>query len=145
MNWGYKIAIVIGMFLVGMLGMVYYASIQTNDMIDDNYYQKELEYQQVIDAQKNLAAITSDNIMSQSMFDVVITLPLGTFEQMTKGQVELLRNDSKDKDFLLEIKPDGFNRRTIPKSSLSKGMYRARIRWTNGDKEFYREENVFVE
>ena len=87
MNWGYKIAIVIGVFLAGMLGMVYYASIQTNDMIDDNYYQKELEYQQVIDAQKNLAAITSDNIMSQSMFDVVITLPLGTFEQMVKGQV----------------------------------------------------------
>ncbi len=145
MNWGHKIGIVIALFLAGMLGMVYYASIQTNDMVDDNYYQKELDYQQIIDAQNNLAAVSTNNIISQTMFDVVITLPLGTFEQLVKGHVELLRNDNKNGDVQLDIKPDGYNRRTIPKSTLTKGSYKARIRWTNGDKEFYKEETVIIQ
>jgi hypothetical protein len=54
MNWGHKITIVIIVFLVGMLGMVFIALRQNNEMIDDDYYKKELAYQQVIDAKNNL-------------------------------------------------------------------------------------------
>ena len=50
MNWGHKLTIVIVLFVAGMLGMVSYAMMQDNEMIDDHYYQKELEYQDVIDA-----------------------------------------------------------------------------------------------
>ena len=49
------------------------------------------------------------------------------------------------KDEQLAIEPNGSNGRTIPKSSLLKGMYKARIKWKNGGKEFYKEESVFVE
>jgi hypothetical protein len=56
-----------------------------------------------------------------------------------------LRNDSKSKDVQLTIEPNGSNRRTIPKSDLSKGMYKSRIKWTNCGKAFYKEESVFVE
>jgi hypothetical protein len=52
MNWGHKIAIVIAAFVIGMLSMVYFASQQTNEMIDDNYYQKELAYQDIINAKR---------------------------------------------------------------------------------------------
>jgi len=145
MNWGHKITIVIVIFLVGMLGMVYYASLQTNEMIDDQYYQKEMVYQQVIDAQQNLQDISDDNLVSQTMYEVVFTLPPGTFEKLEKGNIELLRNDAKSKDVQLAIVPNGSNRRVISKSTLSKGVYKARIRWTSDHKEFYKEESVYVE
>ena len=48
MNWGHKITIVILTFIIGMLGMVYVASKQTNEMFDSNYYEKELKYQNYI-------------------------------------------------------------------------------------------------
>ena len=145
MNWGHKLTIFIVLFLVVMLGMVFYATMQTNEMIDDNYYQKELEYQDVIDAKQNLVNISTNNLISQTFLEVVITLPPGTFEKLEKGNIELLRNDSKANDVQLEIEPNGSNRRTIPKSSLLKGMYKSRIKWTNDGKEFYKEESVFVE
>lgn len=145
MNWGHKLTIFIILFLVVMLGMVFYATMQTNEMIDDNYYQKELEYQDVIDAKQNLVNISTNNLISQTFLEVVITLPPGTFEKLEKGNIELLRNDSKANDVQLEIEPNGSNRRTIPKSSLLKGMYKSRIKWTNDGKEFYKEESVFVE
>lgn len=145
MNWGHKITIVIVVFLAGMLGMVYFASIQNNEMIDDHYYQKELEYQDVIDAKQNLINISSDNLVSQTMMEVTVTLPVGTFEKLEKGNIELLRNDSQSKDVQLAIEPNGWNVRTIPKSSLSKGIYKVRMGWTNDGKEYYKEESVFVE
>jgi hypothetical protein len=80
MNWGHKLTIVIVLFVAGMLGMVSYAMMQDNEMIDDHYYQKELEYQDVIDASQNLANLTSDNLVSQTLTEVMITLPVGTFE-----------------------------------------------------------------
>ena len=145
MNWGHKITIVIVLFLIGMLGMVYLASIQNNEMIDDHYYQKELAYQDVIDASQNLVNLTSDNLVSQTMTEVMITLPVGTFEKLEKGNIELLRIDSKSKDVQLPLEANGWNVRTISKNTLIKGMYKARIRWTSAGKEYYKEESVFVE
>lgn len=145
MNWGHKIAIVIVIFLVGMVSMVYFALQQTNEMIDDQYYQKEMAYQQVIDAQQNLQDISDDNLVSQTMYEMVFTLPTGTYEKLEKGNIELIRNDSKSKDVQLAIVPNGSNRRVIAKSTLSKGIYKARIRWTSDKKEFYKEESVYVQ
>ena len=145
MNWGHKITIVIVVFLVGMLSMVYYATQQTNEMVDDQYYQKEMVYQQVIDAQQNLQNISDDNLVSQTMYEMVFTLPTGTYEKLEKGNIELLRNDAKSKDVQVAIVPNGSNRRVIAKSTLSKGVYKARIRWTSDKKEFYKEESVYVE
>lgn len=145
MNWGHKITIVIVLFLIGMLSMVYVASRQSNEMIDDHYYQKELEYQKVIDASQNLLNQSENNLVSQTIGEVVITLPAGTFEGLEKGNIELLRNDAQSKDVNLALKPNGSNRRTIPKSALSRGVYKARIKWISQGKEYYKEESVFVE
>ena len=145
MNWGHKITIVIVLFLVGMLGMVFYASMQTNEMIDDKYYQKELVYQQVIDAKQNLMNISADNIISQNMNELVITLPTGTFEKLEEGQIELLRSDNERKDVRQTMEVTGHNRYTIQKNGLTKGIYKARINWKSGGTPFYKEESVFVE
>jgi len=145
LNWGHKLAIVIGLFLVAILGMVFVASRQTNEMIDDNYYQKEMAYQQVIDAQSNLMKVSSNNLVSQDMDEVIITLPVGTFEHLDSGRVELLRNDASLKDVVLELRPDGYSRRSIPKEQLYPGLYRARIQWIDKGIPYYREESVYVE
>ncbi len=145
MNWGHKIGIVIVLFVTGMLGLVFYASQQTNEMIDDNYYQKELAYQDVIDAKQNLYDLTSDNLIHQNVNEVFIILPNGAFEKLEKGQIEFLRTDSKAKDIHLPIIPNGSNRRSIMKTALSKGIYKGRISWTNNGKAYYKEESIFVE
>ena len=145
MNWGHKILIVIILFLVAMLSMVFLASMQTNEMIDDQYYQKELAYQQVIDAQQNLMNVSTGNLVSQTMLEVVVTLPVGTFEKLEGGYAELLRNDAASRDTRQDILKNGNNRSIFLKKDLSRGMYKARIRWKSDGKEYYKEESVFVE
>jgi hypothetical protein len=144
MNWGHKIGIVIIVFVIGMLSMVYYASQQTNEMIDDHYYQKELAYQEVIDGKQNLHDLSPDDLITQNEQALIITLPAGSYEHLEKGHIELMRTDAKEKDIQMTITPNGSNQRSIDKKKLTKGIYKARIRWTNEGKEYYKEESVFV-
>ena len=66
MNWGYKILFVIILFVVGMVGMVIVAFKQSNEMLDTNYYERELQYQQLIDASARLNQITKAEILVEN-------------------------------------------------------------------------------
>ncbi len=145
MNWGHSLTIFIILFLAGMLGMVYYASMQSNEMIDDHYYEKEMNYQSTIDAQKNLMVKTTASMVDQNQNDVIITFPAGSYENMDSGTIELLRNDAQRNDVDLAIQTNGTDLQLISKKSLTKGMYTARIKWTNAQQEYYREEKIIVE
>lgn len=145
MNWGHSILIVIILFLVGMLGMVFYAARQTNEMIDDQYYQKELAYQSVIEAKQNLLRVSDHKIVQQDLDEVKIIFPDGTFEKLEQGMIELLRQNDQRRDIRIEVKPTGFSHRLIPKTDLIRGMYRVRVQWVNDGIPYYAEETLFVE
>ena len=131
--------------VVIILGIFLYRSIQHKALMDTTYSEPDLSSQEIIDAKKNLLDVSTNNIMNQTQKEVVITLPLGTFEKLEKGSVEMIRKDDITKNVQLTIEPNGYNRRTIPKSQLLKGMYKSRIKWWNDGKMFYKEESVFVE
>jgi hypothetical protein len=145
MNWGHKLTIVIILFLITIISMVIFASQQTNEMVDANYYQKELKYQDVINAKKNLLAVSEANLVTQDATSVLVHFPEGTYTDLTEGSIEMLRPDSKAKDITLLVEPKDYGRKSISKSNMSKGMYRARLSWKAGGKEYYKEEMVFVE
>jgi predicted dehydrogenase len=53
MNWGYKIMLVYLVFISGMLFMAFKSSEQDIELVTEDYYAKELVYQQKIDEIKN--------------------------------------------------------------------------------------------
>ena len=55
MNWGYKILLVFAVFVAGILFLVYKSSNQKMDLVTTDYYEKELKYQQKIDAMDKVA------------------------------------------------------------------------------------------
>ena len=134
-----NLIIILFPFLVAILGIVLFRSIQ-NKAIEPGQ-----DSQEIIEAKKNLLEISENNIMNQTQLNVVITLPLGTFEKLEKGSVEMIRKDDITKNVQLTLEPNGYNMRTIPKSNLLKGMYKSKIKWWNDGKMFYKEESVFVE
>ena len=58
MNWGYKLIVVIAVFLIAMLAMVGVAYKQSNEMVESNYYDKEINYQSLINAASNFLKMT---------------------------------------------------------------------------------------
>jgi hypothetical protein len=145
LNWGHGILGVLLLFLVGMCFMLYIASRQTNEMVDDHYYQKELAYQGVIDAGKNLEALTGQSIVSQTPEHVLIQFPVGSFENLESGTIDLQRGDASRKDLHFELSTTGTATFEIPKSGMTRGYYRIKVAWINRQVPYYFEENVFIE
>jgi len=144
MNWGYKILTTIIIFVVGMLGMVYISMRQTNEMLDDNYYTREQEYQTLLDAEKALNALLRAPLIVQDDSEVTIQLPEDTFEQLQNGSVVFLKPDDKSKDASFVLSPDASGKYKIGKSGLARGMYKVRVKWENGSRLFYSDDNFFI-
>lgn len=145
MNWGYGILGVIIVFLVSMMGMVYVASQQTNDMMDKDYYARELRHQQIIDATHNLQAVATDQLILQSQAGQLrIALPPATYQQLSKGTIELLKPNDRQKDLVLPLLPDANGIQNINDRRLVQGFYRARLSWENEGKAYYHEQDINI-
>ena len=144
MNWGYKIMLVIICFILAMSGMVCVAFKQTNEMIDSDYYGKELRYQELINAAHNLNSVSNSQILIQKENKIFLEIPMGTFNEFKEGKIEFLRNSDQSKDKLISFIPDQNGAFSLSVDKFSNGMYKSRIKWTNGSKDYYREQNIMI-
>jgi len=145
MSWGYKISLVIIVFIVGMLGMVYVASKQSNEMMDKDYYEKELEYQKLIDAAQNLNRlnIEKDSVLYLKNDNLLLQFPKGTYENGVNGTLELIRLDDEKKDKIIDLSPkEGLQ--YIPLKELHSGKYKIRLHWQHTNQPYYMENSIYI-
>ena len=64
MNWGKAITIVIALYCIGILFLVYKTTGVNFELVADDYYAKELAYQEQIDKMKNVKAIGADVVVN---------------------------------------------------------------------------------
>ncbi|OJU23008.1 MAG: hypothetical protein BGN92_01630 [Sphingobacteriales bacterium 41-5] len=145
MSWGYRVIIILSVFVVGILTMVYIAMKQDVVMIDDNYYEKELQYQGVIDARTNLEKLNDSVLVTQEGEMVRIKIPALAAQNISEGYIEFLRHDDKNKDRKLTIATDVNGTQLLPKSNFSKGEYKLRARWKSNNVEYYDERKVMMQ
>ena len=144
MNWGYKITLVIAIFIIAMLSMVFVAFKQSNEMIDDNYYEKELKYQSLIDGSNNLNAVYKDSLLTQDENNLIFTIPATLCTSFKKGKIEFIKNDDMSKDKTIALSPDATGKYILDKKQLSKGSYKARIQWINNETSYYKEQTISI-
>ncbi|HRH57046.1 MAG TPA: FixH family protein [Chitinophagales bacterium] len=145
MNWGYKILVVYIVFIAVMLGMVYVASKQTNEMQDKDYYSKELAYQSVIDGKNNLNALTDKLNITNTTEAVTLKLPGGAVDDITEGSIYFLCPSDEKSDVREKLAVDANGIQSIPASKFRKGLYTVQISWKSKGKIYYNEQRFQVE
>lgn len=145
MSWGYRVILILALFVAGVGTMVYIAMKQNIEMIDDHYYDKELLYQGIIDARKNLERLNDSVLVTDEGTMVRIKIPVAAAQNITKGYVEFLRHDDKGKDRKLTIATDANGAQILPKSNFTKGLYKLRALWTSNGITYYDERNVIMQ
>lgn len=144
MNWGYKILIVIVLFIIGMGTMVSIAMMQKNEMIDEQYYVKELKHQGQIDAENNLNALEEKLTIKDSLGALVVKIPSAALQNIQEGSVVFLRPSDQSKDHRLVLNVDSSGRQLFNNSNFVKGQYKVRISWKSEQKAYYYEQPLFV-
>ena len=144
MNWGHKIAIVFGLFVVLMVYMVY-QSFQVNiDLVAEDYYQQELVYQDKIDKINNTQDLAKGISLSQANGQLTVAFP-DLFGKEMSGNISLFRPSDARYDLSTQLKLDNSNRQQIATKKLAKGYYKVQLDWQAQGKAYYHEESVYID
>lgn len=144
-SWGKGIVISIVIFLVITTVMVWIAFMQKVDLVANNYYEKELKYQERIDVMKNSSSLKGRILVSQNSKSVDIQFPDSLDYNVIMGNVKFYRPSDSDKDFSLPVKLDSKGIMSVTSDKISKGMWKIQINWTMKDKNYFSEESLMVQ
>ena len=144
-NWGSGIAIFYTAFVIVMLGMVYMSTQNKTHLVQDNYYNKDLNYEAFRMKRQNAANLEQKLSIEYNSADQEIALNFPPDMNMAEGKVSLFRPSDKylDQSFDLDIDSNGAF--TIPvERKLKSGLWMVQVDWASGDKEYYQEESIVL-
>lgn len=138
-TWGHGIVVALASFIIFILSMLFlFPNGQKNsEMVTDQYYEEELQYQQVIDAKKRADQLAEKPFYSQSASGITLKFPESISNSNTAVKFVLNRSDDQNLDIKKSVTLDANNSFTIPAAVLKGGNYTLRLMWTK-DKTEYR-------
>ncbi|MGC4235086.1 MAG: FixH family protein [Niabella sp.] len=145
MSWGYRVIIILVVFVAGIVSMVYISMRQTNEVVDANYYEQEMKYQSVIDAKKNLLAL-EDTVAIQTVEGYVqIHFPEAATTRLDSGNIQFMRLSDSKNDKHIQMKEESGSLYKVPVASFPKGLYKVRINWSNDGTSYYHEQHYNID
>ncbi len=139
MNWGWKIAIIYTLFVIGMISVVLYSANFDTNLVGEDYYQKEVEFQQEIDKKQNAIndSLTFQvNIVGDS---IVIQFP----REVASGKVTFVRAADIVSDKQFDLK-NNQNKQSFSMNNLKTGSYEVQVAWKANNEDYYWEENIIL-
>lgn len=141
-NWGTGILLFILLFLAAMAVFLVFASKQEFNLVEDNYYEKAVNYQQHIDKMNNTASLSSKIQIVQDEKYIKLVFPSDFKDKTLEGTIQFYFAANEKNDLKTTIATDSVLTQIIPSSSLTPGKYTVKIDWKSDNKVFYFEESL---
>lgn len=132
-------------FAVFLASFVVWAVRQREDLVAENYYEREVRYQQQLDRLNNSRTLDAASVV---MFDrpahrIIITLPAAASQGAT-GRIHLYRpSDARlDREVPLALDPEGVQ--LLDVRGLQDGLWKVRLEWSANGRDFYLDQAIEV-
>jgi hypothetical protein len=141
MNWGKSIVLAFVLFILFIGTLVVVIMRQDISLVTDNYYEQELRYQEQLDRMSNTNGLSEKP--SITVFPGKVEIRYGRMTDVTVGELELFRPSDKrwDRRFTL-LNQDSVQQFNV--QELPRGMYKAKLRWSQDGKAFYLESTIYL-
>lgn len=139
MNWGKGIAIVLTVFMTFILTLAITMMRTSSDLESEDYYAREVNYEQEIQAQKNAA---QGEKISYVVGDEFIVFNVPNSLNSDEVQISLIRPNDKNLDRQYQFQRT--NTLLIAKKELVKGRYKLEISYQSQEKECLQKEELFL-
>lgn len=142
--WGLTLTIVV--FIVFFVGFAIWTFQDDVELVYDNYYEKDVVFEQQIRRVERTDALPyrPDIKYRKSNETVTIIFPSALEHVNPSGELLLFRPSDLhlDRNFPLNFGEDTLQ--VINTPDLERGLWRAKLSWTNEDLEYYLEEPFMV-
>lgn len=144
-NWGHGLFVVIILGITGFLTLVFITTRERIDMVTDEYYPKELKYQDQIEKTKNYNALTQ-KIELKVNGDLAVIFPKLTDKpEGITGNIHIYRPSDKRLDLQKEIQLDTTFTAMFNKSALQSGKYEVIIEWQANNQPYLAKMPLYID
>jgi hypothetical protein len=140
MNWGKGIIIFMASFMTFILWMVFTLMSKNTDLESEDYYKKEIAYEQEIQAQRNANDAKEKVKISENKEFIILQFP--SKDKIDTVSVEFFKpNDKKGDQLFAEV---GTKTMMVDKKKLQKGVYLINIHYQIATKKFLQKEEIML-
>jgi len=143
-NWGTGIVIAMIVMVSGMIFLVSIALRQDYDLVEDDYYQKSVDYQQHIEHVKNTDALAEKIKFEQSENSLILKFPQVAAGLDYSGEIHFYSPVEADLDETVKLKLDEQFSQTVGLTHLKAGRYTVKVDWKAANVAYYQEYEVIV-
>ncbi len=132
-------------FVLLMLTMVFMAYQHDVPLVSDDYYEKELKFQDDIDELKNAQALKNPISVEYNVNQKLVTInfPRENTGRIT-GNIQFMRPSDPKQDSNFEINLNDRHAQEISTVAMSKGLWKFKILWENGGKKYLEEQDLIL-
>ncbi|MEI6576160.1 MAG: FixH family protein [Bacteroidota bacterium] len=143
-HWGHGIFSFIVLFFILTGIFLVWSQRQDFSLVEDNYYAKELKYQDVITQKTNTENLKEKISFRQNTSGVWVHFPALIKNKTISGNIHVYRPSDSKLDFSILVTPDTAQNLLIPAAKFAKGRYVIKLAWTLDKTVYYQEENIQI-
>ncbi|MBA4241517.1 MAG: hypothetical protein C0448_12385 [Sphingobacteriaceae bacterium] len=144
MNFGGKIVVLYLSFVGLILTLVFMSYGQKVELVSTDYYAQEINFQQKINAtnnEKSLAGASITHLINGN--SIILKIDSALLSNDFKGTVTFFRPSDSSKDVQLKMNFVN-NEQIIDSKDLIHGAYKLQLSWTSNQKNYFKEEVIFI-
>jgi hypothetical protein len=141
-NWGTGILIVIIVFIGAVVAFFFYSRSLQNNLVEEDYYEKELVYQQKIDKMRNVDRLSGKVILEKAGDSLLARFPREFGKDPAAGTMLFYRPSDKSKDFTVRFTTSPSTTVAIGLKSRLRGKWIVKMEWEAGGVAYYQEETL---
>ncbi len=146
MSWGNKILVSFILF-VGIIFTMVYVSVNTEfNLVEENYYEQELAYEDQIQRIKNHDGLAEKPVFNLDRMNLKAELnfPSEIANALKEGTVLFYRSSTAKFDKTFDLMLDENGQFQVDISQFPIGAWKIKLNWKDADKEYYKEIDFVI-
>jgi len=144
LDWGHSIAIAMAIFILIMAQFMVRAYHHQEALVAEDYYARELRYQEQIDKLGNAAALGEAVRFDVRPGEVVLTFPEVVRHGAITGELFLMRPSDARADHRTAVRADSAGRFVLDTRGMLKGAYTVHLEWSSGGQDHLTEDRLHL-
>lgn len=144
-NWGWRIVILYGGFVLLILFLVYKTTTVKDDLVTPDYYAKELKFQEQVDKQKRTHELKEQLSWNVDGKKIAIQFPTEMLNKNVKAEILFYNASEAKRDFTVTCSPDSTGLCQVNSDKLQHGVYEMKIDWSAGGVSYYNEGTINIQ
>lgn len=140
--WPYSIIAVFVLFAAFIGQFVYQSTLHDVNLVSENYYEKEVAYQDQIDLEEKTLPYNKHFVINISEGQLHLQCPIEL--PVEEGKLVLLRPSSAKEDQTITLSKNETNSYKLKTSALSKGLWIVEVHFSSGGEDYFYEEKVMI-